>query len=483
MFYCICSEKDKNIIGEIKTEQEKAISTQDLLKKHNLEGKILWTQTRNCAYPLNATDKPFIDQPELILKMAPREWDIPSNTFFIFSNISQDSRILFLTPKHNSKQKIPRLSIRVPESEFQSNINKLLNIIESTFPDKVKADSLIENDKKLDKKLLIKDVFDKLKSGIDITVSLKISDACNSSMSKRAIFAREIIDSELQYVNDLNALESVWMKSFQQQPIFGDFHFKTLFQDVPKMLAAQRKIFQIFQNCFNDCASEYGRCFFECIPYFEESTDYISHFSGIDKFIKSKKEDPEYIEYCKKHSEQLEGKDLDNFLIAPVQRMCKYHLLLDKLQKATPVNHPDYLFLGPAYDVMFNIRHKADEMKKFVDEQKILEDIQLRNYRNFNYLTPDRIFLKRFDGITVARQQRRSFIVCNDYVFLIDYEDLMCRFKSPSDAVPLVPLNDGLSVRIDPNKIDDKTARGNDVKFISKEERTEFLNLIKRVKF
>lgn len=483
MYYCICLENEKSIIEEIKTDQEKNISVQDLLKKHNLEKKLLWIKTPFCAYSLNIADHPFTDRPELILKERPSDWDIPSTTLFIFTNFDQNSTIFYLTPKHNTKHNIPRLTIVIPQSEFQSNLEQLYLIVESTFSEGVKVDSILENDKALGTDTLIKDIYEKLKAGNEIIVSLQISEKCDSMMNYRVLAAREVLDSELRYVNDLNTLETVWMKSFKEQPIFGEFHFKTLFQEIPKIHKSQRKIYSILKSKYNDYATEFGRTFLECVSYFELSIDYISHYSDVNQFLESKKQDPEYIEFCESHMSKLKGRDFDSYLVTPVQRMSRYHLLLRELKKSTPINHPDFIFVDIAYNFMHDFNQKINKITNFVKEQRILTEIQVRNYADFKYVTEDRTFLKRFDVINETRNLRRSFIICNDYIFLVDSDDLLCRFKSPSDAVPVVPLNDGLSVRIDPSKVDDKSYRGNDVKFPSKAERTQFLNLIKRIKF
>lgn len=64
--------------------------------------------------------------------------------------------------------------------------------------------------------------------------------------------------------------------------------------------------------------------------------------------------------------------DLKAFLVKPVQRLCKYPLLLKELVKVTDANHPDHSNLEKALSKVESVVASINDKKRKVEEQERL---------------------------------------------------------------------------------------------------------------
>lgn len=90
-------------------------------------------------------------------------------------------------------------------------------------------------------------------------------------------------------------------------------------------------------------------------------------------FLESRKAQPDlqmFLQHCLLKPE-CRSLDLGSFLLKPVQRICKYPLLLKALLKVTPESHADFGPLTRAYD-------KAKEVVEMVNEQRREVEVKLK---------------------------------------------------------------------------------------------------------
>lgn len=508
MYFCICTDSVKNIIGEIKTEKDKELTAQDIVKRLNLSFKTIWVKTEHYAYPLKDTDRPFIDRPELISKTRPGFWSYPPTTLFAFSNIEPNTNILFLTPKHNTELNIPRLSISISQTDLKSNVAHLYNLIKETFPTREKLnktfkdaspqlrstflasngnlpptdiefESLTINDQKIGDNTTINEIFEKLKAGNEISVSFKISKILETYLDYRKRTVDDFVSSEERFVKDLVTLNEDWRHQLKNKAFFSDYDFTLLFQDIPTILAFHSQLLSLLKSKNEGYASTLSRIFLEQAPFFKISSNFISNYPTILQILQDANRNDEYKNFCKQYSEKHGGLYFESFLITPVQRITRYNLLLRDLRSRTLKNHPDSIFIDAACLSMQNISEEVDKKTGFIKSQKILMDIQMRNSSDFEFVKSDRRVIKQFDTFIKSRNLPGTFVACNDCIILIDNLDLFCRFCCLSSAVPIDVLDDNLSIRIDSPDYDDTYDDGNVISFSSDKDRDEFLSLIK----
>uniref|UniRef100_A0A183B0P5 DH domain-containing protein n=1 Tax=Echinostoma caproni TaxID=27848 RepID=A0A183B0P5_9TREM len=67
---------------------------------------------------------------------------------------------------------------------------------------------------------------------------------------------------------------------------------------------------------------------------------------------------------------------LTELLTVPIQRVLKYHLLLEQLCKLTPVEHPERPGLIKAHEAMKELAQSINEVKRDLDTISAIDQIQ-----------------------------------------------------------------------------------------------------------
>jgi hypothetical protein len=84
------------------------------------------------------------------------------------------------------------------------------------------------------------------------------------------------------------------------------------------------------------------------------------------------------------------------FILAPVQRIPRYKLLLEDLSRHTPSSHPDAELLGKALESIQQVAHYVNEMIR--EHERVVEMLELqRCLSGFteDLIVPGRRFLKK----------------------------------------------------------------------------------------
>ncbi|XP_046398049.1 protein vav isoform X2 [Ischnura elegans] len=134
-------------------------------------------------------------------------------------------------------------------------------------------------------------------------------------------------------------------------------------------------------------------------------------------------------EVIKCQQEANKGKfKLRDILSVPMQRILKYHLLLEKLVSETPTNHEDYRSLEQAKEAMIDVAQCINEIKKDSDTLEIMHKIQ-RSIVEWNM--PENTELKDYgrlikDGDLKIKAHDDQKVKLR-YVFIFDQMMLMCK--------------------------------------------------------
>jgi len=127
-----------------------------------------------------------------------------------------------------------------------------------------------------------------------------------------------------------------------------------------------------------------GELFIEWAPKFEIYSDYCNNFclaqhelgrlEKLDSFSS-------LAETCRKSRGLIDLKVAD-FLLVPIQRICKYKILFQDLIKNTKASHPDYKYCKDALVEIENITQKINDSKKKFEETINVNNFQL-NIKNW----------------------------------------------------------------------------------------------------
>ncbi|XP_030379077.1 protein vav isoform X1 [Scaptodrosophila lebanonensis] len=199
-----------------------------------------------------------------------------------------------------------------------------------------------------------------------------------TSFEQRDYVIRELVDTESNYLDVLNALKAKFMAPLERhlnpdelKQIFprirelADIHTKFLDKLRESLLPnTELKMGQVFLN-FREpflIYGEYCSCLLNAIDYL---ADVCKKNLIIDQLVQKCERDYNV------------GKlQLRDILSVPMQRILKYHLLLDKLVKETSPAHDDYRSLERAKDAMIDVSQYINEVKRDSDHLVIIQKVK-----------------------------------------------------------------------------------------------------------
>ncbi|XP_037938230.1 protein vav isoform X2 [Teleopsis dalmanni] len=199
-----------------------------------------------------------------------------------------------------------------------------------------------------------------------------------TSFEQRDYVIRELIDTESNYLDVLNALKTKFMtplerylnpdeikKIFPRIKDLAEIHTKFLdklresLSPTTKLKMSQ--VFLEFREPFL-IYGEYCSCLLDAI-------DYLGDVCKKNQIIE------QLVQQCER--EYNVGKlQLRDILSVPMQRILKYHLLLDKLVKETSPMHEDYRSLERAKEAMIDVSQYINEVKRDSDHLVIIQKVK-----------------------------------------------------------------------------------------------------------
>jgi len=125
--------------------------------------------------------------------------------------------------------------------------------------------------------------------------------------------------------------------------------------------------------------------------------------------------------HCTNEIPETKHLTLESYLIKPVQRICKYPLLLRAISRETPPEHPDYANTQIAIEKIESVLQVINERTQFADESQriLLLQSKIESDEPLELLHPSRRLL--FEG-TVNKLQKgqkakeRYLVLFNDHV-------------------------------------------------------------------
>jgi len=106
---------------------------------------------------------------------------------------------------------------------------------------------------------------------------------------------------------------------------------------------------------------------------------YCNKRSQANKFLQIKIDSNEQIRlYLKIFQDNTGGLSLHGYLTKPIQRVTRYPLLIEKILKLTPINHPDYQLIKQSLNCARDMNEKIN--KKISDQESSLRLDWLQQY-------------------------------------------------------------------------------------------------------
>lgn len=253
--------------------------------------------------------------------------------------------------------------------------------------------------------------------------------------------AQEILSTERVYVEHLefmfkHILQPLRTAVEANNPILTDNEIRLIFSETEVLLNYNRLLLvQLEQRVLkwnvHQCL---GDIFLQIAGYLKIYSQYVSHYNEAMRVLtECKKQKPfrKFLDELKKKSHDLEHRGLEDYLIRPVQRIPRYHLLLQDLVRHTTPDHPDYANLHAASQKVQAVAEYMNEKKREAENIMKVTEIQEMIDGEFEPLArPHRRFIKESQLQEVTKGTTRKH---NVVVFL--FNDLLVITKPQGSSL------------------------------------------------
>eukprot|EP01127_Copromyxa_protea_P023304 TRINITY_DN8695_c0_g1_i1.p1 TRINITY_DN8695_c0_g1~~TRINITY_DN8695_c0_g1_i1.p1 ORF type:complete len:467 (+),score=97.21 TRINITY_DN8695_c0_g1_i1:69-1469(+) len=203
------------------------------------------------------------------------------------------------------------------------------------------------------------------------------------SVSRRELILKEILQTEKAYVADLKTIIEVYKEELEAQGIISREQSKIIFANVEDLEVLNRtQVLEKFQKRFTALevagmpisGANMGDIFLHLADHLKWYTDYCANQPHALSMLKQlETENPEFTEYCNNLMNDpngvVRGLSILSFIIKPVQRLCKYPLLLRELIAHTDPGTPEYQKLIEAAAQVNSTVELVNETQKKTEEE------------------------------------------------------------------------------------------------------------------
>ncbi|KAI9014890.1 hypothetical protein BC832DRAFT_176526 [Gaertneriomyces semiglobifer] len=224
---------------------------------------------------------------------------------------------------------------------------------------------------------------------------------------KRMTAIFELIATERDYVRDLKIIINLFKKPMLDKKVLNNKTADALFSNIEELLSVNQDFLLSLERLYseNPVIEKIGHVLLTSMNQFISYSLYCSQNStSANKQLNglhSKREARVFLEEAYKNP-ATRHLDLGGFLIKPVQRICKYPLLIREILHYTDQRSPDYLLLKSAYDRIQGIVAIANEGARKADMLRRVADIQGNFADKVNIVTSNRHLRVKIGAISIT---------------------------------------------------------------------------------
>lgn len=204
----------------------------------------------------------------------------------------------------------------------------------------------------------------------------------------RARVAQEIYTSESSYIDGLKTLVDIFLVPCRQnvqssnRPFLSEGNIREIFSDVEMILNFNSNLLvQLEERVMKWTIQQtVGDIFIELSHFFKVYQNYINNFShSVEVLRKVRAEQKDFDSFLKQleNSPKCKMQNLESLLVYPVQRIPRYKMLLNELQKSTWCGHKDYENIMLAAEKMEGLASYINEKKRHAENKSRVGSIQM----------------------------------------------------------------------------------------------------------
>ncbi|XP_051578476.1 pleckstrin homology domain-containing family G member 3 [Myxocyprinus asiaticus] len=224
----------------------------------------------------------------------------------------------------------------------------------------------------------------------------------------------EIIETERMYVRDLSSIVEDYLVHIidsRDLPIKPE-QVCSLFGNIEHIYEFNSELLQSLDMCVNDPVSV-ARCFVDKSDYFDIYTQYCTNYPNSVAVLTDCLRNKTLAKFFRDRQASLKcSLPLGSYLLKPVQRILKYHLLLQEIAKHFDPEQEGYDVLIEAIDTMTGVAWYINDMKRKHEHAVRLQEIQslLLNWKGPDLTTFGELVLEGTFHVHRAKNERTLFL-------------------------------------------------------------------------
>ncbi|XP_045593761.1 protein vav isoform X2 [Procambarus clarkii] len=244
---------------------------------------------------------------------------------------------------------------------------------------------------------------------------------------KRDLCLQELVETESNYVHALHMLCNNFYKPLKK--LISDEQLKKIFCKIPELARIHSLIHEGLTEAQKNCHSRtVSKVFLDnqekLLVYGEYCANLTTAQQELEDTMNNNDRIRNVIQECQQ--EVSDGRhQLREYLVVPLQRILKYHLLLNELVRHTQSTHSDMGNLKKAHAAMMDLAEYINEVKRDNEMLQIIKDLQMSITDMPNDLSNlDDLGKLRYDGET--RIECHPEQIKKRYVFVFDKVMVIC---------------------------------------------------------
>ncbi|XP_063352397.1 pleckstrin homology domain-containing family G member 3-like isoform X1 [Pelmatolapia mariae] len=253
---------------------------------------------------------------------------------------------------------------------------------------------------------------------------IRASMAPNPQLTYLDRVVMEIIETERMYVRDLRMIVEDYLAHIIDQSDQLDLSIRpelvcALFGNIEDIYEFNSELLQDLDQCDNDPVA-IARCFVMKSEYFDIYTQYCTNYPNSVAALTECMRNKSLAKFFRDRQSSLKRSlPLGSYLLKPVQRILKYHLLLQEIEKHFDPEEDGYEVVEEALYTMTGVAWYINDMKRKHEHAVRLQEVQslLLNWKGPDLTTYGELVLEGNFKVHRAKNERTLFLF--DRVLLI----------------------------------------------------------------
>ncbi|NXJ11609.1 PKHG1 protein, partial [Odontophorus gujanensis] len=225
---------------------------------------------------------------------------------------------------------------------------------------------------------------------------------------------QEILETERMYVQDLKSIVKDYLDCITDQSklSLGTEERSALFGNIRDIYHFNSELLQDLENCENDPVA-IADCFVSKSEDFHIYTQYCTNYPRSVAVLTECMRNKTLAKFFRERQEALQHSlPLGSYLLKPVQRILKYHLLLHEIENHLDKDTEGYDVVLDAIDTMQRVAWHINDMKRKHEHAIRLQEIQslLTNWKGPDLTSYGELVLEGTFRIQRAKNERTLFL-------------------------------------------------------------------------